>query len=422
MLNHMKNKSFLKNSLIYAGTEVINKAVPFLLLPVMTHYLTPSDYGIVATYGAFIAILAVFIHLSMAGAVQVNFFKLSNDQLKTYIFNVFIILGITTSIALLFILLFHLPLSEKLDVSSFWLFLGVLMVFMQLPTLINLVLWQVEQHAKPYGTYQILQMLTNTSIGLILIVGLGMDWEGQLIAQAVSTILFGFLSLIFIYKRSYLTFDYNASYIKDALKFGGPLIPHSLSGWLKTGVDRIFLTTIVGTSATGFYSIGYQFGMIIGILAVAFNQAYSPYLYKKLENIGEKEKRTLVKQTYLYFFTILLFASILSYIAPWVINTFLDERYGKSIPFIPWIAFSFAFGGMYFMVVNYILYMKKTFSLSIVTFTTSLIHIALSYLLINTNGEIGAAQATLISSSIMFIGVWILSNKVYKMPWFFRIL
>ncbi len=416
----MEKSILLKNSIIYAGTEVINKAVPFLLLPVITHYLTPSDYGIVATYGAFIAILTVFIHISMAGAIQINFFKLSPDQLKIYVTNTLIILSATTFLALLLLLLFYIPLSHKLDVPPFWLFTGIAIVFAKLPTLINLILWQVKHQAKPYGSYQILQMLSNTAIALILIVGFGMNWQGQLIAQAISSILFGFISLAFIYHRGYLAFQFNSSYIKDALKFGIPLIPHALSGWFKTGVDRIFLTAFIGTSATGLYSIGYQFGMIIGILAVAFNQAYAPYLYKRLESIDNDGKKELVKYTYLYFIIIVLSATALSYIAPWIITTFLEKRYSMSIQFIPWIAFAFAFNGMYFMVVNYVFYMKKTFPLAIVTFTSGLIHAILSYFLIKQNGAIGAAQATTISTFVTFIGVWILSNKVYKMPWILK--
>ena len=117
---------------------------------------------------------------------------------------------------------------------------------------------------------------------------------------------------------------------------------------------------------------------------------------------------------------ILVLAALLSLIAPWIVHTFLDKSYTETIPFIPWIAFSFAFSGMYFMVVNYIFYMKKTAVLAYVTFAVGLMHVGLSYLLIQHNGAIGAAQATSISTFIGFILVWILSDKVYKMPWLLK--
>lgn len=406
-----------KNTFIYVLTEIINKAVPFLLLPILTIYLSPSDYGIVATYGAFTSILAVFVHLSLVGAVNVNFFKFSKEQLKIYIANVLVIISVSALICLAIIYIFQNQLSLKLEIPSIWLFLGLFVTISQFLTTLNLGLWQVEQQPKYFGIYQISLMLTNTSMVLILVVGLGMGWEGQLIGQAIATILFSLLSFRFIYRRGYLQFTFNKGYIKDALKFGVPLIPHTLSGWFRTGVDRIFLTTFIGSSATGIYSVGYQFGLIIGIIAVAFNQAYSPYLYRKLNNITLNDKLKLVKFTYAYFAGILLLAGAISLIMSWAITHFLNERYLDSKEVIPWVTFGYAFQGMYFMVVNYIFYVKKTYGLAAITFFGGLIHVALSYLLIKESGSIGAAQATTISFFITFILVWLLSSKLYPMPW-----
>jgi len=91
-LSHIFKHKLFKNTFIYTGTNVINKAIPFFLLPIMTRYLTPTDYGIVATFGVLLAIMTVFVGLSMNGAINVNFFKLNKEELKEYIGNVFSIL------------------------------------------------------------------------------------------------------------------------------------------------------------------------------------------------------------------------------------------------------------------------------------------------------------------------------------------
>jgi len=67
--------------------------------------------------------------------------------------------------------------------------------------------------------------------------------------------------------------------------------------------------------------------------------------------------------------------------------------------------------------VNYIFYLKKTHKLVSITFFSGFLHIVLSYFLIKENGPIGAAQATTISFFVTFILVWILSSKLYSMPW-----
>ncbi len=417
MIKKIKQSILIKSTIVYMLTRVVNSLIPFLLIPILTIYLSPSDYGITSTFTAMIAILVVFNRLSMSGAVNVNFFKLSKQSLKIYIGNVIIIAFVTTVFLFCTIYLFQDSLSHKLEIPKIWLYIGLFLACIQFFSELNLGLWQSEQHPKPFAIYQITMMLVGTIFVLFLVVGLNMGWEGKLTAQAISTTIFSLISFWFLYQRGYLQFKIDKKYIADALKFGVPLIPHALSGWFKMGIDRIFLTMIVGTSATGLYSVGYQFGFIVGMVALAFNQAYSPYLYKKLTNITEEGKRKLVKLTYLYFVGILLFAGIISVIMPLFVAHFLNIRYNNSIEYIPWIAFGYAFQGMYLMVVNYIFYIKRTYILSLITFSAGVLHVVLSYILINKHGSIGAAQATTLSFFITFVCVWWWSAKVYKMPW-----
>ncbi|OQX60237.1 MAG: hypothetical protein B5M52_00730 [Helicobacteraceae bacterium 4484_230] len=418
MLYKIRSSVLFKNTFVYMMTVLINKAVPFLLLPVLTVYLSPEDYGTAATYMAYIGLLGVAVHLNMTGAVNVNFFRFSTkEELRVYVFNVLLIVSVAAS--LLFVLLLFAGdwFGSIIGLPVVWLYVGLAAVVAQFFTMLNLGLWQVQQKAKQYGIYQIALTLATVSMVLLLVVVYGLKWQGQLAGQAVAAIVFAFISLAVIVRRGFLTLQIEPEYIKDALKFGIPLIPHALSGWFRTGVDRFFLTAILGSAATGIYAVGYQFGMIIGIAAMAFNQAFSPYLYRKLKTINEAQKLQLVKLTYLSFAAFLLLAAIITFGAPWVIARFLDARYASAAEVVPWVAFGYAFQGMYFMVVNYIFYLKKTYILAAVTFFSGLLHVVISYMLIHSNGEIGASQATTISFFIMFVMVWILSARLYKMPW-----
>lgn len=69
------------------------------------------------------------------------------------------------------------------------------------------------------------------------------------------------------------------------------------------------------------------------------------------------------------------------------------------------------------MVVNYIFYAQQTKILAIVTFVKAIINILLNYFFINLFGAIGAAKAITLTFLTKFIMVWIVSNKVHKMPW-----
>ena len=411
-------KKLLKNSFIFVLGDVLNKAVPFFMLPVLTRYLTPEDYGIISLFTVFVSILAVFTGLSIHGAINVNFFKMKKDDLKVFIGNCIIILNVSTFIVLFFIYMLHPLIIEKLNIGIEWIFVGVVLAFSQFLTTINLLLWMAEEKPKPYSIYQISQTLTVTLLSLTLIVGFRMNWEGQLIATTIGTLLFSIISFVFIIKRGYLIFQPKKEYMKDALQFGVPLIPHALASWVITGADRIVIMGILGTSATGIYAVGYQIGMIMGVLVTALNKAWNPYIYKILStNPTLKDKKKIVKFTYIYFIGIFLFAIIFSKISELLIPYFLGEKFTEATKFILYFSITFSFQGMYFMVTNYIFYVKKTHILAYVTFSTALLHLGLLYLLVNTNGSIGAAQANIITFAVTFFIVWILANKSYPMPW-----
>ena len=419
-MKKMIKSKFFKDTSIYTISDILNKIVPFILLPVLTRYLTPEDYGIIAMFFVFTSILGIVMTLETNTAITVNYFKISREELKVYIFNILLIVAIATSFTLITIMLFQATISELLAIPVEWLFIGVVVTLLQFVTTINLLLWQSERNPIPLGIYQIAQTIVNLSLSLLLIISFGMEWEGRLIAVSMASIIFGMLSLVFLFKRDYLKFKFSKEAINDALKFGVPLLPHALSVWMRTGVDRIFITMLVSASATGLYTVAFQIASVITILTKAFNKAFSPYLFKKLTNITERDKEQIVKYTYLYFITLLLIAGTLSIIAPLLIEMFLGEAFYKASRYISWIAFSFAFYGMYLMVVNYVLFTKKTSYLSYVTISVSLLHIIISYLLISYNGILGAAQATTFSSLIVFLAVWRLSQKLYPMPWFFK--
>jgi O-antigen/teichoic acid export membrane protein len=70
------------------------------------------------------------------------------------------------------------------------------------------------------------------------------------------------------------------------------------------------------------------------------------------------------------------------------------------------------------MVTNYIFYEKKTYILAWVTFANAVLSVCLNLFLIQKYGAMGAAYTFLITNFSIFVSVWILSNKVYPMPWF----
>ena len=183
-------------------------------------------------------------------------------------------------------------------------------------------------------------------------------------------------------------------------------------------ISRLFVNSMVSVEEVGLYTIAYQITSIIAFFTASFNRAWSPFLFEKLKDGNYKVKLKIVKYTYIYFLAIICLILFLSLLSPFVLRIIVGPKFYYSYKYIFWLALAFAFDGMYYMVVNYIFYIKKVYLLSCISLISALIGIGLNYLLIKNNGAVGAAQATAYTFLINFLMVWALSAKVYPMPWF----
>ena len=103
-----------------------------------------------------------------------------------------------------------------------------------------------------------------------------------------------------------------------------------------------------------------------------------------------------------------------------MIDIFVGKEFISASSYVIWISLGFAFSGMHSMVVNYIYYSEKTKIYGAITVVIAILNIGLNYILILRNGAIGAAQATCVTYFIGFILTWVVSARVYKMPWLLK--
>lgn len=416
----MARSTLVRNSLVFGSAEIINRAFPFFLLPVLTRVLSASEYGLIATFTVLVSILASLAGLSSHGSVNVAFFRLSRDELPDYVGSVLIVLatstlGVGAALALVSPLVQHWT-----GFGAGWLLVGLLVASMQFITLVNLVLWQAEERSVAHSIYQFSQALITTALSLGFVVMLRLGWRGQVFALLTSTTLFAVISIVSLLRRGMLRRPRHLLHMREALRFGAPLVPHELAGWLITGLDRFYLTALVGSASTGVYAAAYQIGLIVSVPTAAFNRAWVPYLFRQLAGGGAAGRRRIVQITYAYFITILVATAVLTMIARRLLPHFLGRGFEQSAQIVGWIALGYAFNGMYLMVVNQLFYERKTSWLATATVIAGVVHAIVSYLLIRRFGASGAAMATTLSFGLMFVSTWVLSARACALPWSLR--
>ena len=85
-------KSFSKDTLYYGVGNAIKKLISFLLLPLYTRVLTPSDYGILDTVGTGVMILTILFGLGVTDGGSRYYYETEDKKEKgTILFTVFVI-------------------------------------------------------------------------------------------------------------------------------------------------------------------------------------------------------------------------------------------------------------------------------------------------------------------------------------------
>ena len=124
---------------------------------------------------------------------------------------------------------------------------------------------------------------------IILIVFYDFSWKGFAIALFFAHFFASVFSIVkFINDQKFSKIQ--PDFLKDSLKFGVPVMFHSLSMSLISFFDRFIISNYLGLDFLGKYSVAFQLGIILSFIAQAFNKAFVPWLYEKLRDESRNSK------------------------------------------------------------------------------------------------------------------------------------
>lgn len=229
MLKVLKGNTLLAGSAVYLVSNILNAIIPFALLPVLTRYLSPEEYGAVAMFQTLLGALTAFIGLSMYGAAGRKFYdgNLDSNDLAEFIGACLQILLITSLISLSVLAVFSEQFSGWLGLEGEWILLAVLVCAANVIIQLRLGQWQVRKKAIKYGVLQIARSLLNVILSLGLVVAFLKGSDGRISAQAWNAAIFALVALWLLKRDNLLCFlSKRRDYIREILRFGVPLIPH----------------------------------------------------------------------------------------------------------------------------------------------------------------------------------------------------
>ena len=419
--NHIKK--IFSHSLIYGVGNILNRFLGFLLLPLYTHYFSPEQFGIFSLVYAFWFFAAVFYLFGMETAFQKFFVEAKEISEQKKIFGSTLILILISSIIFSGIIFILSPYISKLLTGNYnsenlFKLLSILLIIDALSRFPMIVL-NARERSKTYTVINISTVLINIFFNVLFIIIFRWGIESIFYAFIISysyQFVISFISCI-----KYFSFIFDKAQIRSLTSFGISFLFYGLFLISLDLIDRFFLGYFKGEGAVGIYSACYRIGMAMNLIISGFRTAWIPFFLnlKDEENNKEIFSRIFSLFTFgamLLFLIISLFANDIVQIKIGSI-TFLDQKYWSGMVIVPYILLAYFFFGLYTNLNIASYYENKIKYLIISTFAGCVSNIIFNLILIPPFSIMGAAIATLLSYFIMFIVLYVYSQKVYYIPY-----
>ncbi|MES2480848.1 MAG: oligosaccharide flippase family protein [Pseudomonadota bacterium] len=413
----MRARRLAGAALVYVAANGISAGLPFLMMPVLTRVMSPAEYGLAAMFSVMVAIFSAVTGVNTHGAAGMRYFDRGTQDFPRFVAGCLVILAASTIAVLAAVLLLAPWLTRWTQLPLLWLAVAVVVSAAQFVLQLQLTIWQSASQPWRYAGLKAAQAVLDAvaSLGLVLVLRAG--WEGRAGGIAIANLLVGVASLALLVASRWARFPTAREDLRSALRFGAPLVPHIASGMVLAMFDRFLIGNTLGMAAVGVYMVAVQVGMALGLVTDAVNRAFAPWLVPFIKQRDDARDIRIVRFTYGYFVVLLLAAALVAAFAAPLLDLLTGSGYGEAAPAIGYIALGYAFGGMYYMVTNYVFYAGRTGALATVTFVSGAVNVVAALILVRSNGLVGAAQAALIGKAVLFAATWWLSDRCHPMPW-----
>ena len=388
---------------IYAAASVAERTLGFLLLPVYTLYLAPSDFGLIALLTLTVNLSSRFITSPINGALtrfyyQPDFLGRRSELLA----NLLALLLAKGAVVVVIWWLMSAELCLLLFEDLKWLPLvqafGVLLPLQAVSGLF-MTLLRLKQRALYSSLVQLsnvvltvgvtVYLLAVTRLGVIALV------YGQIFSHAYRILLCA---------PSYLkgvTWSPDLGVLRQPLAYAYPLLVGGYSNLVIQAGDRYALAYFMTISDVGLYNFGYLFGSLVTLLLVdPTTKAFQPVLLR--QEAQPDQQRVFVRRSAstFYGFGLLLVLALSLFSREIIMVMSSTPEFEAAWVVVPIIAFSALQHGLGGFLGAGIMLRRKSFHSSGLLLVSALVNVGLNIVLIPLLGILGAALATLASYAV----------------------
>jgi O-antigen/teichoic acid export membrane protein len=406
-------KRLTKHSAIYALGPAVQKAIGFLLIPLVTFYIgTKANYGVVDVSAAWLAIAAQFFGINLLHGMTRYFPEYATDEERgKLVTTCLVMLSISTGAALLAAVAFSGRGAELLFGSREYsraLIVVASILFLQTVGQVGLRWLQILERSVAYGVLTTLKTVLEVGLKVWFLVGLSLTFMGVLYSVLGGELVVAGGMGIWIVSRLGLSFSWPMA--KRLLRYSYPLILSGLLMFVPQQADRLFVRWIRGLGEEGIYGLGYKFGMIANAVFLdAFGLIWFPYIF------GVKDPevvRLICRRVLTYFTLVMCCASLaLAVFSPEIVRLMAAPEFFESHRVMPIVLAGYVAWAVFQVVSTGFYIRERTAWVTLLAGGAAALNLALNALLVPRMGYMGAAWATLWTFAPLAVAAWIVGER-----------
>jgi O-antigen/teichoic acid export membrane protein len=407
--------TLLKHSTIYGSSIVFGQAISFLLLPVYTRYLSPSDYGLMTLVNVSIDLIGLVAGLGIEQGMARFYSEGSSEDEKNLVVSTsYWMWAAATTLGLPLVYASSHSMSRIVfDSDSYGVYfrIAALSLFLSFGNTVGLLWFMLQRRPKAYSIISLSQSLLTIGLNIYFIVYQGTGVIGIFYASLISRSIAAIFLSSFVLSRVGARFGKTVA--ANMLRYSYPLVFSNVFRELVNQSDKYFINYFFSPFETGIYSLANKIGgSVHTVITSAFLRSYIARRFEiaKQSDAGEIYGRVLKA----YLVGIGSAGLVLSLFSREIIQAMTTPEYYEASIYIPLVVLSMIVFGLRYHFETGILLSRKTQYIAWVNGISAVINVVSNYLLVPRLKLWGALLSSIVSYASADVLLYILSYRLFR--------
>lgn len=413
--NFNLNFSFLKDAFFYGFGNIISRLVGFILLPLYTQFLSPTDYGIMTLLSFYIIFFGPLSKLGLTEAVFkfIGFSESKNYHNNIYssAFNAVLLISSLITILSLTAVNFIEYLLFNSDEYTSLIYITILSSFFSSISQMVYTYLKIKRKVKLIFNFNLFTLFFGVIINLYLIVHLKLGLYGAIMGIFLTSFVTSVFSLIV--SRVPLNFNLDFNILKEMFQFGLPYVPKHLQNTIMALFCQFILFKYISAQDLGLYAIAWKFCLPLQLLLGMFHNSWKAYKFDLNIRSGG-DKSILSSFTFIMIIMYLFSYLVIALFGGDLLVIVSESRFHIAAKYVPILALIPLFNAFELTFSSFVAFGKKQTYQPVIAFSGLVATIVLSFILVPLYGIYGAGISTACGWLLLTILGYFYGQSIFK--------